>query len=68
MSSTMKLISDPSENTGPTLMGIAVLFTSLAMIAVATRLWVRAKMVGKIGWDVGIHMELESKYPLLTCW
>lgn len=52
MSSTMKLISNPSENTGRTLMGIAVLFTSLAIITVATRLWVRATLVGKVGWDV----------------
>lgn len=52
MSSTTKLISDPSENTGPALMGIAVLFTSLAIITVAMRIWVRATMVGKVGWDV----------------
>lgn len=52
MSSTMKLISNPSENTGPALMGIAVLFTSLAIITVAMRIWVRATMVGKVGWDV----------------
>lgn len=52
MSSTMKLISNPSENTGRTLMGIAVLFTGLAIITVATRLWVRATLVGKVGWDV----------------
>lgn len=60
MSSTTNLISDPSENTGPTLMGITVLFTSLAIITVAARLWVRATMVGKIGWDVSIHMALKS--------
>lgn len=52
MSSTTTLISNPSENTGRTLMGIAVLFTSLAIITVAVRLWVRATMVGKVGWDV----------------
>lgn len=57
MSSTTELISNPSENTGPTITAIAVLFTSLATIIVATRLWVRATMVGKIGWDVSMTCQ-----------
>lgn len=49
-------------------MGIAVLFTSLAMITVATRLWVRATLVGKVGWDVSkINVALLLKL-LLTIW
>lgn len=69
MSSTMKLISEPSENTGPALMAIAVLFTSLAIITVAMRIWVRATMVGKVGWDVSKSiMALISTMMLLTRW
>lgn len=69
MSSTTKLISEPSENTGPALMGIAVLFTSLAIITVAMRIWVRATMVGKVGWDVSKSiMALISTMTLLMRW
>lgn len=69
MSSPTKLISVPSENTGPTLMAIAVLFTSLAIITVAMRIWVRATLVGKVGWDVSRStMALISKVILLMRW
>lgn len=60
MASSTKLISDPSQNNGPALMGIAVSFTSLAAITVATRLWVRSTMVGKVGWDVSRRHEPDA--------
>lgn len=68
MSSTTELISNPSENTGPTITAIAVLFTSLATIIVATRLWVRATMVGKIGWDVSTEHGNTVHTISLTTW
>lgn len=49
-------------------MGIAVLFTSLAIITVATRLWVRATLVGKVGWDVSKSNMVLLLKLLLTIW
>lgn len=68
MSSPTKLISDPSENKGPILMGIAVSFTTLATIIVAIRLWVRATMVGKVGWDVSKAYSRITQMTSLTGW
>lgn len=43
----------PNENAGPTILGVTVGMTLLAsVVSFALRLYVRSRMIRKIGWDV----------------
>ena len=45
-------ISNPDENAGPAILGAVVSVTSLALIVVLTRVYVRGFMIRNLGWDV----------------
>jgi hypothetical protein len=42
----------PDENSGPAILGSTLMITSLALITLITRLYVRASIIRNLGWDV----------------
>ena len=44
----------PVEDAGPLILGATLTVTSLALITMVTRLYVRLKMIRNVGWDVSI--------------
>lgn len=47
-------ISNPDDNEGGTILGAVVSVTSLALIVVLTRVYVRGFMIRNLGWDVSL--------------
>ncbi|UQC79097.1 uncharacterized protein CLUP02_04576 [Colletotrichum lupini] len=49
----MEFVSNPEENEGPTVLAATLTVTSVALIVVAARLWVRLGMIHSFGFDDG---------------
>ncbi|KAB5578896.1 hypothetical protein GE09DRAFT_563600 [Coniochaeta sp. 2T2.1] len=52
--SGMPLVSNPAEDDGPRILGATLTVTIVALITVATRLYVRFGMIRNFGWDDGL--------------
>lgn len=46
------LPSNPADNAGPMIITLSVVFTLLSTLVLLTRLYVRAKIIRNLGWDV----------------
>lgn len=46
------LVSNPDEDDGPRILAATLIVTSVALITVAARLYVRLGMIRNFGWDV----------------
>lgn len=45
----------PHENDGPRILGAVLGITTIAVITMTARLYVRIKLISNVGWDVGLH-------------
>lgn len=52
----------PKENEGPIILGATLTVTVVAFITTITRMYVRARIIRNVGWDVstpeGLHLNL----------
>lgn len=48
----VNVVKHPDENEGPTILGATLTVTIAALITTAARLYVRAKLIRNVGWDV----------------
>lgn len=51
----MEFVSNPEENEGPTVLAATLTVTSVALVVVAARLWVRLGMIHSFGFDVSLQ-------------
>lgn len=55
----------PDEQQGPTILGATLTVTIAALITMIARLYVRARVIRNVGWDVSISVNLEKR-PLTS--
>jgi hypothetical protein len=58
MASLPVLPSNPNENEGPKILGVTIAITSIALLVVLLRLYVRWFMVRAVGWDVCLYNHI----------